>query len=97
MVYVPYVVAKEWMMARWEEARKHNPSLPRPTPQEIKIQWLKWLDYYPLSTLELEKFKTIFSPEDRNKILFRVAGEYKASPTRDRRQPAEHPIAGEPD
>ena len=70
------------MIDKWEDALKENPGLPRPTIKEIDVQWFKWLDWVPNSSLDLEGFKQMFSRLDRDKIQYRVTREFTGQPVK---------------
>jgi len=96
MVYVPWKVVEKVMLRKWE-AKDENPDLPRPTKTDINIQWFRWLEYYPMSAMEYEKFIQQFTWDERRKIEFRLVFPFKASPTRSRAEPTppEQPIGQE--
>ena len=97
MVYVPWKVVEKVMLRKWEAAKREN--LPRPTRTDINIQWFKWLEYYPLSTLEYERFLQEFTWDERTKIEFRPVFPFRATTPRSRPDttPIAQPMGEEPE
>jgi len=87
------------MIRKWEEARKENPSLPRPTKFDINIQWFKWLDWVPTSSMDLNSFQQMFTMQDRGHIQYRVLKEFTRQPVKKRSkyEPIAQPLGDEPE
>jgi len=71
MVHVPYEVVERLMIAKWESALYDNPNASKPSPQEIRIEWFKMLEFYPQNNEAFNNFANRFPLEDRKKISFR--------------------------
>ena len=71
MVYVPYEVVERLMIAKWESTLIDNPSASKPSPQEIRIEWFRMLEFYPQNNEAFNNFLNRFPFEDRKNILFR--------------------------
>ena len=99
MVYIPYEVVERYMRRKWVEAQKENPALPEPTVQEVNIQWFKWLDFVPNSSLDLERFQQMFPLPDRYRIQYRVLKEFTGQLTKKRSkyEPIAQPLGEEPE
>lgn len=98
MVYVPWKVAERYMLHKWEEALKENPSLPRPTKCDINIQWFVWLDWVPNNSLDMDRFQQMFPIGDRHHIQYRVLKEFTGQLTKKRSkyEPIAQPLGEEP-
>jgi hypothetical protein len=56
------------MVSKWE---KGETGASKPTPQEIRIEWFRMLEFYPMNQTAFESFVNRFPLEDRKKISFR--------------------------
>jgi len=65
MVYVPYEAVERLMLSKWVE------NTPKPTALEIRIEWYRMLEFYPLDIEAFRTFVNRFPLEDRKKISFR--------------------------
>ena len=99
MVYIPYEVVERYMRRKWIEAKAENPALPEPTVQEVNIQWFKWLDFVPNSSLDLERFQQMFPASDRYTIEYRMLSEFKGKPVKKKTkdEPIAQPLGEEPE
>lgn len=68
MVYVPLETVKRLALRRWREALPANPSTPKPTWYDIKLEWYKMLEWIPQGWGDFDKFLFQFPPEDRDEI-----------------------------
>ena len=68
MVYVPYEMVERLMVSKWE---KGEAGVFKPTPQEIRVEWFRMLEFYPLDIEAFRTFVNRFPLEDRKKISFR--------------------------
>jgi len=88
MVYVPLDAVRRLMLSRWEKTRVKNPKAPRPREWEIRVEWYKMLEFYPLSSQDFFRFRSQFPFVDQVKITHnRYTGpSYRATEERTRRR-----------
>ena len=68
MVYVPFEAVKRLMLKNWS---RDGAGTPKPTSQEIWIEFFKIGEFYPLDFRAFEALANRFPPEDRKNIQFR--------------------------
>ena len=71
MVNVSYEMVERLMISKWQSALQENPNTPKPSVQEIRIEWYRMLEFYPTNIREFENFTNRFPLEDRKTIQFR--------------------------
>lgn len=95
MVYIPYEAAEWYVLNEWEkrkplgdeaspEALDHWRSR-KPNALDARIQWFRWLDWYPTTSKEYYDFVSKFPSMYSIKIHFRGAG-LKLTRIKDKRE-----------
>jgi len=69
MVYVPLEAVKRLALRKWRDALSSNPSAPKPTWGDIKLEWYRLLEWIPQKWGDFDGFLLQFPPEDRNVII----------------------------